>query len=199
MAPNQWLADRREKLTTGFEKWMNRQPDYVEVAAVTLGGAVQGGAIGGMMGMITKIDPDTPQKVSNAANPAQAAVRGCVVGFPWIRRSDRAIAPRERKRDSPDGWKARTHAVVDVELTRFCATGSGRRTLGTGQEFCRDDWSECGIVACHQKGSRWSGGRPGKVRPRDGTADATRVCARMRVSSEPMADAWLCDSCGFSV
>ena len=188
MAPNQWLAERRQKLTTGFEKWMNRQPDYVEVAAVTLGGAVQGGAIGGMMGMITKMDPDTPQKVANASNPTQAAVRGCVRRRAPARTVDPSVAPSERQGNVCNGKGVRTVSFRRGSLTRAATTGFGGRTLGTSEEFRRHDWRECGIVACHQESSRWRGRRPGKVRPRFGTTDAMRTLGRMHTSSELKAD-----------
>jgi hypothetical protein len=44
------LTDRFRSLETGVRAWMAKQPTHVEAAVTTAFGAVQGGALGGLMG-----------------------------------------------------------------------------------------------------------------------------------------------------
>lgn len=48
------IQTKYKELETGVKSWLSKQPLYIEAAAATAGGAVQGGLIGALMGTLTQ-------------------------------------------------------------------------------------------------------------------------------------------------
>lgn len=72
-------------LETGFRSWLAKQSMPVEAAVVTATGAVQGAAIGGLMGTLTSdISSSFPTPPPNAAVPPDAMASLKQVQVRWI-------------------------------------------------------------------------------------------------------------------
>lgn len=52
-----------DRLKSTIESWTKAQPPYVEVGLATLGGSTQGAVLGGVMGYMTRLDPEGAGKL----------------------------------------------------------------------------------------------------------------------------------------
>lgn len=60
-----WKKPQQEldRLKSQVDAWTRKQPPYVEVGLATMGGSTQGAVLGGVMGAMTKLDPDGAGKL----------------------------------------------------------------------------------------------------------------------------------------
>lgn len=83
--PLEEWSGRVKALEAGFRAWMAKQPIYIEAAVTTAVGAVQGGALGGLMGSLTA-DAGSPFPVppppANANPQAMASFKQAQVANP---------------------------------------------------------------------------------------------------------------------
>ena len=65
LASIDWSRPTQEldRIKSTVETWTKKQPPYVEVALATLGGSTQGAVLGGVMGAMTKLDPEGAGKL----------------------------------------------------------------------------------------------------------------------------------------
>lgn len=60
-----WSRPQEEldRIKGNVEAWTKSKPPYVEVGLATLGGSTQGAVLGGVMGAMTRLDPDGAGKL----------------------------------------------------------------------------------------------------------------------------------------
>lgn len=58
-----------------MDAWTKRQPPYVEIALATAAGSTQGAVLGGVMGAMTKLDPEGAGKLLVPPTGGSDAVR----------------------------------------------------------------------------------------------------------------------------
>lgn len=82
--PIEQITERIRGVETNFRSWLARQPIAVEAAITTATGALQGAAIGGLMGTLTPSDaiPPAPPQAAGSLNPqAMASLKQAQVLF----------------------------------------------------------------------------------------------------------------------
>jgi hypothetical protein len=76
------LQNKFKELDNGFKAWLSRQAAPVDVAVTTATSAVQGGAIGALMGTLTSDISSTLPTQPNGVNPqAMASLKQAQVEF----------------------------------------------------------------------------------------------------------------------
>jgi hypothetical protein len=80
--PIEQITERIRGIETSFRSWLARQPVAIEAAVSTATGAIQGAAIGGLMGTLTPPDaiPTPPPQAAGSLNP-QAMASAQVIPF----------------------------------------------------------------------------------------------------------------------
>lgn len=76
--PLEEWSGRVKAIEARFRAWMAKQPIHIEAAVTTVVGAVQGGALGGLMGSLTADGGSLfpiPQPPSNANSDAMASFK----------------------------------------------------------------------------------------------------------------------------
>lgn len=118
-----------DRLKSTIESWTKAQPPYVEVGLATLGGSTQGAVLGGVMGYMTRLDPEGAGKLLTP--PGNDAVGGphfmltaaaaefmpcCVVSKLGV---SSAMRPTQVPR--PRGWSgALALRSYDIEPSMLC-------------------------------------------------------------------------------
>jgi len=80
--PIQFIQLKAKQLDKNVKLWLKKQPAAVEVAVVTAGSAIQGGAIGALMGTFSADVASTLPTPPPGLNPdAAASLQQAKVGF----------------------------------------------------------------------------------------------------------------------
>jgi len=87
--PLAFIQNKQKAAGQAIQTWMKRQPPYVEVAVATLGGATQGGVLGGVMGSMSKMSPPNPNLAAGAAGPK--AGMSTMMGGPGVQARNFAV------------------------------------------------------------------------------------------------------------
>ncbi|KAG8484235.1 hypothetical protein CXB51_022752 [Gossypium anomalum] len=93
--PLEQLQAKFKEVENGFRAWLDKQSMPVEAAAVTATGAVQGAAIGALMGTLTKdvssSFPTPPQASLNHQAMASLKQAQALSGGPWVQARNFAV------------------------------------------------------------------------------------------------------------
>ncbi|KAG4131039.1 hypothetical protein ERO13_D09G181900v2 [Gossypium hirsutum] len=93
--PLEQLQAKFKEVENGFKAWLDKQSMPVEAAVVTATGAVQGAAIGALMGTLTKdvssSFPTPPQASLNHQAMASLKQAQALSGAPWVQARNFAV------------------------------------------------------------------------------------------------------------
>nr|KJB37430.1 hypothetical protein B456_006G203900 [Gossypium raimondii] len=93
--PLEQLQAKFKEVEKGFKAWLDKQSMPVEAAVVTATGAVQGAAIGALMGTLTKdvssSFPTPPQASLNHQAMASLKQAQALSGAPWVQARNFAV------------------------------------------------------------------------------------------------------------
>ncbi|KAK8966352.1 hypothetical protein KSP40_PGU007970 [Platanthera guangdongensis] len=123
------LQSRFKDLETGFRLWLAKQPMPVEAAVVTGTGAIQGAAIGGLMGTLTSdmssTFPSPPPQAAGLNPQAMASLKQAqaFAGGPLIQARNFAVMTGVNAGISC--VMKRIRGVEDVQSSMVAAFGSG--------------------------------------------------------------------------
>lgn len=123
------LQSRFKELEAGFRSWLAKQPMPVEAAVVTGTGAIQGAAIGGLMGTLTSdissTFPSPPPQAAGLNPQAMASLKQAqaFAGGPLIQARNFAVMTGVNAGISC--VMKRIRGVEDVQSSMIAAFGSG--------------------------------------------------------------------------
>ncbi|KAF3334407.1 Tim17/Tim22/Tim23/Pmp24 family [Carex littledalei] len=126
--PIEQITERIRGVETGFRSWLARQPIAVEAAITTATGALQGAAIGGLMGTLTPPDaipPSSPQAAGSLNPQALASLKQAqaFAGGPLVQARNFAVMTGVNAGISC--VMKRIRGVEDVQTSMVAAFGSG--------------------------------------------------------------------------